>query len=96
MFETKSVFTKLILKQKLIILKLTRGEKLEDHFLMFVTLIRDLENAGSKMVRRQDLSYMLLSLNEDCQAVITASKTMNKDIKMDFVKFRLLLYILSI
>ncbi|KAG5865489.1 hypothetical protein JTB14_033920 [Gonioctena quinquepunctata] len=46
-FERKSVFAKLTLKKKLLTLKLKSNEKLEDHFLIFDTLIRDLESAGS-------------------------------------------------
>ncbi|KAG5898770.1 hypothetical protein JTB14_010980 [Gonioctena quinquepunctata] len=90
-FERKSVFTKLTLKKKLLTLKLKRNEKLEDHFLIFDTLIRDLESAGSKLEEEDKVCHLLLSLNEEFESVITAIETMNSTtVSMDFVKSRLL------
>ncbi|KAJ8884930.1 hypothetical protein PR048_011126 [Dryococelus australis] len=48
-FERKSMFSKLYLKKKLLALKFKPKEKLEEHFLCFDGLVRDLENAGAKM-----------------------------------------------
>lgn len=89
-FERKSVFTKLTLKKKLLLLKLKRNEKLEDHFLNFDTIIRELENAGSKMEEEDKVCHLLLTLNEEYDAVITAIVTLSQKITMDFVKSRLL------
>lgn len=89
-FERKSVFTKLTLKRRLLTLKLSRNDKLEDHFMVFDTLIRDLENAGSKMEEEDKVCHLLLSLNDEYEYVITAIETMNTDVTMDFVKSRLL------
>ncbi|KAG5867227.1 hypothetical protein JTB14_008186 [Gonioctena quinquepunctata] len=90
-FERKSVFTKLTLKKKSLTLKLKRNEKLEDHFLIFDTLIRDLESADSKLEEEDKVCHLLLSLNEEFESVITAIETMSSTtVSMDFVKSRLL------
>ncbi|KAG5869372.1 hypothetical protein JTB14_030357 [Gonioctena quinquepunctata] len=89
-FERKSVFTKLTFKKKLLTLKLKRNEKLEDHFLIFDTLMRDLESSGSKLEEEDKVCHLLLSLSEEFESVITAIETMSSTIvSMDFVKSRL-------
>ncbi|KAK9736900.1 Zinc knuckle [Popillia japonica] len=89
-FERKSVFTKLTLKRKLLTLKVKKNEKLEDHFLNFDTIIRELENAGLKMEEEDKVCHLLLTLHDEYNAVITAIETVNQKITMDFVKSRLL------
>ncbi|UYV73309.1 hypothetical protein LAZ67_10002666 [Cordylochernes scorpioides] len=89
-FERKSVLTKLTLKRKLLTLKCKHNEKLEDHFLKFDSIIRELDNIGSKMDESDKICHLLLSLNEEYENVITAIETINTEIKMEFVKARLL------
>ena len=89
-FQRKSVFTKLTLKKRLLTLKHRRSDKLEDHFHVFDTLIRELEGVGSKVEEEDKVCHLLLTLNEEYQAVITAIETMNTSVTMDFVKSRLL------
>ncbi|KAK9752029.1 Reverse transcriptase (RNA-dependent DNA polymerase) [Popillia japonica] len=57
-FERKSTFTKLHLKRKLLSLKCSANEKLEDHFLKFDTIIRELEGAGCKMDESDNLTQL--------------------------------------
>lgn len=45
-FERKSVFTKLTLRRKLLTLKCNKNEKLEDHFLKFDGVVRELESSA--------------------------------------------------
>lgn len=89
-FQRKSVFTKLTLKRKLLTLKHNKTEALEDHFHKFDSLIRELESVGSKVEESDEVCYLLLSLNQKYEAVITAIETLNTEITMDFVKSRLL------
>lgn len=89
-FQRKSVFTKLTLKKRLLTLKHKRSDPLEDHFHLFDTLIRELEGVGSKVDEEDKVCHLLLTLNEEYQAVITAIETMNTTVTMDFVKSRLL------
>ncbi|GJQ73120.1 hypothetical protein Trydic_g1748 [Trypoxylus dichotomus] len=48
-FERKSVFTKLTLKKRLLTLQLQKEQKLEDHFLKFDSIVRELESIDSKI-----------------------------------------------
>lgn len=89
-FQRKSVFSKLTLKKKLLTMKCGKGETLEDHFLKFDTLIRELEDIGSKMNDSDKVCHLLLTLNDDYDSVITAIETLNTNITMEFVKSRLL------
>lgn len=89
-FQRRSVFTKLTLKKKLLTLKHKKNQKLEDHFHTFDTLIRELESIESKVEESDKVCHLLLSLNEEYEAVITAIETLNTDVTMDFVKSRLL------
>lgn len=91
-FERKSVFTKLHLKKKLLSLKCSVDDKLEDHFQKFDVLIRDLENAGSKQEETDKICHLLLTMNANYDAVITAIETLppSTEITMEFVKCRLL------
>lgn len=89
-FERKSTFTKLTLRRKLLTLKCNKDTKLEDHFIKFDTIIRELESVGSKVDETDKVCYLLLSLNDDYEGVITAIETMNADIDMEFVKAKLL------
>lgn len=68
-FQRKSVFTKLTLKKKLLTIKCGKNEKLEDHFMKFDTLIRELESVGSKVEETDKVCHMLLSSNDDYDAV---------------------------
>ena len=89
-FERKSVVSKLMLKRKLLTLKLIKKDELEDHFLNFDTTIRELENAGSKMEESDKVCYLLLSLSDEYESIITVIETLNNDVTMEFVKSRLL------
>lgn len=89
-FQRKSIFNKLSLKKKLLTMKLQRGEKLDDHFLKFDTVMRELENSGSKTEESDKICHLLLTLSEEYEPVITAIETLNTEVTMDFVKSRLL------
>ncbi|KAK9693368.1 hypothetical protein QE152_g34249 [Popillia japonica] len=96
-FERNSTFTKLskdmkvLLKRKLLSLKCSVNEKLEDHFLKFDTIIRELEGVGCKMDESDKVCHLLLSMNENYDTVITAIETISLDtVNMEVVKSRLL------
>lgn len=91
LFERKSIFTKLHLKKKLLLLKCGVNDKLEDHFLKFDKIIRELEQTGSKLDENDKICHLLLTLGEKYSTVITAIETVAPDkLNMDFVKSRLL------
>ncbi|KAJ8894223.1 hypothetical protein PR048_006835 [Dryococelus australis] len=85
-FERKTAFSKLYLKKKLLALKFKPKEKLEDHFLRFDGLVRDLENAGAKMDDTDKICHLLLTMGDKFNTVITAIETMKQDLTMEFFK----------
>lgn len=89
-FQRKSTFAKLHLKRKLLSLKLNDYDKLEDHFLKFDSIIRELDGAGCKLEESDKVCHLLLTLSEKYGSVITAIETLNSDLTMEFVKSRLL------
>lgn len=88
-FVRSSSFTKLTLWRKLFNLKSGNNERLEDHFVKFDTIIRDLQDLGSKVDETDRVCHLLLSLPSQYDTVVTAIETI-ADVKMDFVKARLL------
>lgn len=88
-FVRTSAFTKLSLWRKLLGLKSGVNEKLEDHFLKFDTIIRELKDLGSNIDEGDRVCHLLLSLPSKFDTVVTALETVS-DVKIDFVKARLL------
>ena len=88
-FVRTSAFGKLSLWRKLMNLKCNNKENLEDHFLKFDTITRELEELGSKIDESDKVCHLLLTLGKEYETVITALET-QPDVKFDFVKARLL------
>ncbi|KAG5875718.1 hypothetical protein JTB14_007653 [Gonioctena quinquepunctata] len=63
---------------------------LEEYFSTFDTIMRELENAVSKVEETDKVCHLLLYWNGEYDPVITAIETLNTDVTMDFVKSRLL------
>lgn len=59
---------------------------LEEHFVKFHKLIRDLEAVGCKMDEGDKVWHLLLTLLEKYEVVIAAIETMLKNVKLEFVK----------
>ncbi|CAB0012102.1 unnamed protein product [Nesidiocoris tenuis] len=88
-FVRKSSFSKLHLWRKLIKLRFDLNSKLEDHFLAFDSVIRELKELGTNLDESDRVCHLLLTLPDEFSTVITALETV-ADAKMDFVKNRLL------
>lgn len=88
-FVRSSSFSKLTLWRKLVTLKCDNCDKLEDHFLKFDSLTRELEDHGSKIDEGDKICHLLLSLPKNYETVITALET-HDSLKMDLVRSRLL------
>jgi len=88
-FMRSSSFSKLTLWRKLVSLKYNKRDSLEDHFLKFDTLTRELEEFGSKINDSDKDCHLLLSLSKEYETVVTALES-QADLKLDFVKARLL------
>lgn len=88
-FERKSIFSKLYIRRKLLTLK-CEGDDLQDHFVKFDTIIRELEATGSQIEENDKVCHLLLTMPEKYDNVITAIETMTTAITLEFVKSRLL------
>ncbi|KAK9737422.1 hypothetical protein QE152_g10705 [Popillia japonica] len=91
-FERKSVFSRLNMKKKLLMLKYDSNKKLQDHFMEYDKLINSIESSGPKMELCDKVCHLLLSMPEEYDNVITALETMNneKELTVEFIKARLL------
>uniref|UniRef100_A0A0A9YV18 Copia protein n=1 Tax=Lygus hesperus TaxID=30085 RepID=A0A0A9YV18_LYGHE len=88
-FARTSSFAKLTLWRQLFNLRSGVDDSLEDHFLKFDTIIRQLGELGSKIDESDRICHLLLSLPSKYDAVVTALETV-AEVKIDFVKARLL------
>ena len=88
-FERKSCLSKMFVMKRLLKMKFSGGE-LQDHFVQVELLLRELEALGTKLDDTDKACYLLLTMPERFNVVITALETLNKTITFDFVKNRLL------
>lgn len=90
-FERKGVANRMFLRRELLTLKMTDGENLENHFLKFDRILRELKSAGAKMEDEDVVCQLLLTLPKSYDPVVTALETMKIDeLTIEFVKGRLL------
>lgn len=62
---------------RLFTLRYKQNQKLEGHFQKFNALIRELESMESKLDEEDKVCHLLLTLDEDNEAVITANELKN-------------------
>lgn len=88
-FERKSVFNKLYLRKKLLTIKLGNN-RMEDHFVIFDNIVRELESTGTKLDEDDKVCHLLITIPEKYETVITAMETIADKLTLEFVKSRLL------
>lgn len=88
-FQRKSIISKISLRRKLLNLKHNK-RNLEEYFSVFDNVIRELEVSGEKIDECDKICYLLTGLGEEYNHIITAIETLNSEIKLDFVKAKLL------
>lgn len=89
-FERKSTLSRLYVRRKLLTLKCDENEKLQDHFIKFDGLIRDLESTGNQLEEDDKVCHLLLTLSQKYETVITVLETTEAKLTVDFVKSKLL------
>ncbi|BES91128.1 Hypothetical protein2 [Nesidiocoris tenuis] len=90
-FERKSTFSKLHVMRKLLKTKCEPSSDLQDHFIKMDGLLNELEAVGGSKLEDSDKAcYLLLSMPDKYDTVITAIETMSENITLEFVKGRLL------
>lgn len=70
-------------------MKLNSRDTSDDHFVHFDSVIRELEEMGTKIDEADKVCYLMLTLPKDYDTVITALEKV-PDVRMDYVKSRLL------
>lgn len=90
-FERTGIASQLFLRKKILSLKFNELGNLEEHFVEFDRIVRDLKTAGAKPDNTELICNLLLTMPSSFDNVITAIETMNSsELTMEFVKNRLL------
>lgn len=90
-FERKGVANRMYLHRQLLTLKMSEGANLQEHFLTFDKIIRELKSSGAKMEEEDVVCHLLLTLPESFDSVVTALETMKlEELNLEFAKGRLL------
>lgn len=90
-FERKTVTAKYILRKQLLSMKYDETEQIQNHFLVFDTMIRELKGTGVRLDEEDVIVHLLLTLPTSYDGVVTAIETMNAGtLTLNFVKSRLM------
>ena len=89
-FQRKSTLSKLYYRRKLLTLKCNEDTDLQDHFLIFDGIVRDLEGTGSTLDEDDKVCHLLLTMPERYNVVITVLETTTTALTLELVKSRLL------
>ena len=90
-FERKGISGQLYLRKRLLTLRLAEGDPLEEHFVIFDSLVRQLKTSGAKLDEMDIVCNLLLTLPSSFDNVVTAIETLSPDkLNIDFIKSRLL------
>lgn len=90
-FERKGIKTQLYCRKQLLSFKLDENDKLENHFLQFDKLIRNLREAGAHMSENDIVCHLLLTLPPSYDVISTALDTLDDSkLTVNFVKSKLL------
>lgn len=88
-FQKKGVRSKLYLRRQLAEIKYSEVNPLIEHLNRMEQIFTELEEAESNLSEEERVNYILLSMPKTYEGIITALETV-KDLKLDFVKNRLL------
>ncbi|GJQ73083.1 hypothetical protein Trydic_g1713 [Trypoxylus dichotomus] len=88
-FQRKGMASQLFLRKQLLQLKLEEGKPLNNHFLAFDKLIRELK--GATLLEIDIVCHLLLTLPKSFEMVVTALETIQEsNLSLELVKGRLL------
>lgn len=89
-FDRKSSISKLYLRKQLLNLKYNRKEGLIQHFTKFDRIVSEIESCGTKMDESDKVCHLLLTVEQDFKAVVTAMEATNVELTIDYTKSKLL------
>lgn len=85
-FERKSITNRFILKRELLSMRFREGDRLEEHFLRFDKLVREIKGAGAKMDEEDVICLLMLTMPESYDAITTAMEAVTENLTMDLVR----------
>lgn len=85
-FERKSITNRFLLKRQLLSMRYQENERLQDHFLRFDKLVRDIKGAGAQMEEEDVICHLMLTMPSSYDAVTTAMEAVSDRLTMDLVR----------
>lgn len=85
-FERKSITSRFLLKKQLLMMKYNESEPLQDHFLRFDRLVREMKGAGARMEEEDVICHLMITMPESYDAVTTAMEAVSDRLTMDLVR----------
>lgn len=90
-FEKQTICTRLFLRKKLFNLKMGSDESLQQLFVRFDDIVRQIQASGGKIDKLDEICHLFMTLPSKFDNVVTALETVSEDrLKMDYVKSRLI------
>lgn len=90
-FQRKGVASQLYLRKKLLTMKCGQSESLENHFVRFEEVVRELKSVGANLEDSDIVCHLLLTLPQSFDPIVTALETVDASkLTLDFVKGKLL------
>lgn len=85
-FERKSITSRFLLKKQLLMMRYDEKEPLQDHFLRFDRLVREVKGAGARMEEEDVICHLMITMPESYDAVTTAMEAVSDRLTMDLVR----------
>lgn len=85
-FERKSITNRFLLKRQLLSMRFDESDRLQDHFLRFDQLVREIKGAGAKMEEEDIICHLMLTMPSSYDAVTTAMEAVSDNLTMDLVR----------
>lgn len=85
-FERKSITNRFMLKRQLLSMRYDERERLQEHFLKFDQLVREIKGAGARMEEEDVICHLMLTMPESYDAVTTAMEAVSENLTLDMVR----------
>lgn len=80
------ITSRFLLKKQLLKIKYNESEPLNDHFLRFGRLIREVKEAGAQMKEEGVICHLMITMPESKDLVTTAMEAVSERLTMDIVR----------
>ncbi|KAK9680835.1 hypothetical protein QE152_g38802 [Popillia japonica] len=90
-FQRKGMASQLYLRKKLLTMKYRESERIENYFIKFDEVVRELKSVGAKLEDVDIVCHLLLTLPKSFDPIVTALETLEPArLTLEFVKGKLL------